>query len=257
MTINLPHREDIQLGRPPLREVICQVRFVPLLSIADRMPTPFQEALRHKFPGFSVRRSVQLEAGPGGLQMPPGFPVEYEMKAADGTAEASLGINFVALTTGNYKNWRGFLEDLEPVLVTFEKVYGTIAATRVGLRFVNTLDAETTGLKKPEKLLALLRRDLTCLMRNRFWSPPQKAGVTLLLEEGSERMTLGVGFEAGHAAKILLDFDYFTELEPAKDLATQAILEMVDRFHGRLYDVFRWCLRDDKLHVFRPLQQPG
>lgn len=54
MAINFPHKDEIPLSSPPLIEVVCQVRFPPILQIAKEVPSEFQEGVRHRFPQLEL-----------------------------------------------------------------------------------------------------------------------------------------------------------------------------------------------------------
>ena len=45
-----------QYARSPLVEVICQLRFPPILSINTEEPAQFQEAVRRDFPRYAARK---------------------------------------------------------------------------------------------------------------------------------------------------------------------------------------------------------
>lgn len=47
--------EACTYAKNPLLEVICQLRFPPILSINENTPAEFQEAVRDMFPQFSVQ----------------------------------------------------------------------------------------------------------------------------------------------------------------------------------------------------------
>ena len=52
-----PPVEEVQLRRSPLREVICQVRFPPLLRIVNGYPVDFQERIRQHFPELGTEHA--------------------------------------------------------------------------------------------------------------------------------------------------------------------------------------------------------
>ena len=48
--------ERYQYARPPLVEVICQLRFPTILAIGAQEPAAFQEAVRRDFPQYAARQ---------------------------------------------------------------------------------------------------------------------------------------------------------------------------------------------------------
>ena len=53
--------ERYQYARPPLVEVICQLRFPTILAIGAQEPAAFQEAVRRDFPQYAARQEQMSE----------------------------------------------------------------------------------------------------------------------------------------------------------------------------------------------------
>ncbi len=71
MVWTLKKREDCTYERNPLVSVICQLRFHPILKVADQI-SEFQESVRGTFPAFSTHTvsvvNLQTAAGPLDVQ---------------------------------------------------------------------------------------------------------------------------------------------------------------------------------------------
>lgn len=129
-------------GRPPVHEVICQLRFPPILTIGAREPADFQEAIRREFPRYAVRQ----EASPpkiSGLgtpspkleQQPP--VTNYSFLSEDNFWKINLTKNFIALSTLHYEGWEDFARRLDRPLAEFIRIYAPSFFERIGLRYVN------------------------------------------------------------------------------------------------------------------------
>ncbi|MCJ7586007.1 MAG: TIGR04255 family protein [Anaerolineales bacterium] len=247
MTLNFLHYKDLPLKNSPLREVICQISFAPLLEIVQKLPTDFQSKIRNRFPMFAVRQTV-------GLDTSQPLPSEYEFKSASDKSSVSLAFNFIALSTREYSHWDIFREQSENLLEIFSNVYGKILMTRIGLRYINQFSYDNTKLKGPDELLSILNDDLSCLLLNSAWSLPQKAYYQLSLEEEKDELTIRLNFNRDPDTKIILDFDYFTVLETPLDMDVNSIIDILVKFHTNCYDVFRWSIRDEKIGLLQPIQ---
>ena len=75
MILNFPEKQEIKLKTAPLDEVICQVKFSPILSIAKELPTDFQEAIRNRFPGFEIQQGVVSQFSNNGIGEKPYMPL--------------------------------------------------------------------------------------------------------------------------------------------------------------------------------------
>lgn len=130
-----------------LLEVICQLRFPPILTINEKMPADFQEEIRGDFPQFSVR----VENVPNGPGQPPANPPRtinnYHFVSADGKWKLNLTQNFIALSTIEYTDWRTFAGKLDKPLGHFIQRYHPAYFERVGLRYMNAISRKSLDLE--------------------------------------------------------------------------------------------------------------
>jgi uncharacterized protein (TIGR04255 family) len=247
-----PPVEEVHLRRSPLREVVCQVRFPPLLRIVNEYPVDFQESIRGRFPDLGADRMVRVTADPmtdEPLSAKSEPPVFRFVDPASGMI-ASLSINFYALSTKSYTHWPDFVEFLLFLNQAARDVYELPYATRVGLRYINQITFENTGVDSIADLWAILRPELTALLRVDCWDAPEKMHTQLSLAgDEDEKLTLRCGFDDAGQPKMLLDFDYYSEGQI--DLDT--LPTICESYHDIIYRAFRWCIQDDKLALFDPV----
>ena len=247
-----PQQEDIRLQRAPLAEVICQVRFPPVLRIANEQPIAFQERIRKHFPQLSIEHglSVRWAAQEGEPPSAKPEPRTFRFKSADGKTVTALALDFFALSTVSYTHWEDFLELLQLVNGAAHEVYDLPYAVRVGLRYINQLTFDNTGSTSVAELWDVLRPELTELLTSDCWDVPVEMISHLLLAgDKDEQLTLRSGFRSGTEPIFLLDFDYY--VEGSVPLADVPVL--CERFHDVIHDAFRWCIREDKVAVFGPI----
>ncbi len=252
MSLNFPSVEEIRLRRPPLSEVICQVKFAPILSIAKELPTDFQEAVRTRFPGFIAEQGVvfQLPAS-GGVDRPivDAAPRIYRFTTADGMAFLSLATDSLALSTQKYSHWKDFLEDFSIAETALRKIYHPAYATRIGLRFINRFTRQNTGLNTSKEILELFRDELTCVLHTEAWQEPKEMLSQMVLVDNHAHLTLRIGYGKEQAEPFfLLDLDYFEE----KQLPFDGLMGRIDNYHARIYAAFRWCMKEGSLVRFDP-----
>jgi len=250
--LRFPQREDVRLQRAPLAEVICQVRFPPILRIASEQPVAFQEWVRERFPQLEVEHGMVVHVAPLGPTPPSAQPEPriFRFRSPDGNTMVSLALNFYALSTTSYTHWRDFLELLQLVNQAACEVYNLPYAVRVGLRYINHLTLENTGVNSVAELLEVLRPELTMLLRSDCWDEPlEMLNNFLLAGEENERLTLRSGFRGGEEPVFLLDFDSYAEgTIPLGNLS-----DLCQRYHDVIYNAFRWCIQEEKLSVFAPI----
>lgn len=136
----------------PLHEVICQLRFPPILTINNVEPADFQEAIRAEFPQYARRQDTAAPkiTGLGGPspkveQQPP--VTNYNFLSADGKWKLNLTKDFIALSTLRYSGWPEFARMLDKPLASFIRIYKPAYFQRVGLRYVNLVSRRKLGLE--------------------------------------------------------------------------------------------------------------
>ena len=140
-----------QYARSPLVEVICQLRFPPILSINTEEPAQFQEAVRRDFPRYAARKEQRppqlVGAGTPNAKLEPQPPVtNHSFLSADGLWRLNLTRDFIALSTLRYARWEDFALRLDKPLAQFIQVYQPAFFQRVGLRYVNAVSKSRLGL---------------------------------------------------------------------------------------------------------------
>lgn len=138
--------------RHQLIEVICQLRFSPILSIDSKEPADFQEAIRSMFPRYAVRKE-QLPpkltgAGTPNAKLEASAPINnYYFVSADGKWKLNLTKNFISLSTVAYPGWEKFAGQFDLPLAEFIRIYQPAFFERIGLRYLNAFSRTALGLE--------------------------------------------------------------------------------------------------------------
>ena len=133
-----------------LGDVICQLRFPEILTIAATVPAAFQEAIRDEFPQYAARQEApapKITGAPGNfsIQNQP-QTVNYQFTSADGNWRVNLTSKFISLACRHYTGWEDFAKKLDKPLAAFIKTYRPAYFERVGLRYLNFISREALGL---------------------------------------------------------------------------------------------------------------
>lgn len=253
MPLNFPDQPDIRLENPPLAEVVCQVRFPPLLRIANEDPAEFQEHIRSEFPQIGVEHGFLLKIpGPGALGSPAAEPQSkiFRFLTPDSQTAISLAPDFYALSTKDYKDWDDFARYLALAHEAIQQVYSPAYATRIGLRYINRFSRSNTGCQTLLELLDILRPELTAQAHNDIWGHALEMNCRLVLSGEPGKLTLGTSYgHEGEEPVFVLDLDYFEE----DRLEMQDLVSRVTSYNSILYRAFRWSIQDDKLSLFKPV----
>jgi uncharacterized protein (TIGR04255 family) len=177
----------------------------------------------------------------------------YRFRTLDGKTSVSLATDFYAVSTNRYTHWRDFAQCLSIADKAIQKVYEPSFASRIGLRYINRFTMQNTGCQNSAELLSFLRNELTAYAQSKVWTDPLNMQFRLLLSDGNARLSLRTehGTDNQEQPYLALDFDYFEEGQlPFTDL-----IERCDRYHNVIYSAFRWCIPDEKMGIFNPVEK--
>ncbi len=255
MPFHFPHVDEVRLGRPPLKEVICQVRYPTVLRISGERPAAVQEAIAERFPELKVESNVRvdLEAGEGPGRI--GTETQtYRFSSADASRTLTLTPDFYALSTSAYRRWTDFADDLEYVQEGILSQYKIAHAKRIGLRYINHIDASFTKSQDPSDICELVKENLVPLVGEGVVTSP-KLGYSRYEARLSEESMDNLTFQYGIVPQVpdgspvfLLDFDAYA----VGSIPLDEVTACCARFHQRIYEAFRWCIRGGQLGAFQP-----
>lgn len=241
----------------PLIQVICQIRFPPILRIDTETPVDFQEGVRKQFPGYEMTYDESIDALPQSFSnslpsemreiLSLGRTRRHQFHSKENTWTVSLTRDFVALETNRYKEWEDFRERLHLVSSALFQIYEPAYVTRLGLRYKNVIDRKKLGLENVEW------RDLFAdFVLGQFASDETSNlvvdhhGRTLVkLNEHGDLVRIEYGLVINSAGDpsnkmYLLDHDFYTEKETEANANNLAIkLNYFNAANGKL---FNWCI---------------
>lgn len=254
-TLNFPSAKEIRLQNAPLEEVVCQVKFAPILRISKETPSDFQEAVRQRFPSLIVEQGVVLQfPGAAASEKPymEAAPRIYRFRTPDELSHVALAMDFFALSTKHYSHWDNFIHDLELGFDAVQKIYQLPYATRIGLRFINRFNKTNTGCAGVGQILDLFRPELTCLIRADAWQEPREFLSQVVLDDDQAKLAVRIAFgKENDEPFFILDLDYFEDGQ----VSLENITKQLNHYHTRIYDAFRWCLLDGSLVHFEPSKE--
>jgi uncharacterized protein (TIGR04255 family) len=249
--MQLPAVDHERLPSPPLKAMLGQIRFPPVLRILDlSYIARFQEEVRAEYPELAEETQLGVLVGPTGpVQTRPSK--QWRLSTTDGRWGISLAQNALTLeaSAAEYTDYDEFRSRFAAIWPAAIRTLSPQRRVQQGLRYVNHIDMERAAsewgeLINPQLLGAVGSTELgddieQAVSAYRFRRPDG----TLILKHGIVRA--GPEQKTGY----LLDFDYFTQA-PA-DLATDEVLRTFDGFHDMIYRFFRWCVSDRAVELFR------
>src|SRR6266540_2022315 len=213
-----PASPRVIYAKAPLRQVICQLRFPPILRIESTAPADFQDRIRATFP--LLERQVQQ------MNLVEGVPAEfaqllvnaptgtsYIFRTEDQSHTLTLAPDWLAFSTTKYTRWEAFRALLDPPLNALIEIYKPTFFSRIGLRYQNSIQRSALNLTE-HRWADLLRPEiLGALALPQFEANivEVRKSIRVKLPDGSGAVFVqhGFGGNQGRDQNIyLLDFDF-------------------------------------------------
>ncbi len=265
-----PLSTRVVFERNPLANVLCQLRFHPILQITATAPADFQNEVRQTYPGFRVEGPAitfpinVAQAQPVSPML--NFPIQqtFVFEEDGGRRSVSLGQETLGLADTDYRRWEDFAGELNVIRGHFERIYQPPFYTRVGLRYQDIIkreeldlaDAPWSTLLNPAfaGLLAAsddITADLDQLTTIAQFQVPDIDGATVRLQHGF----VEVESPEAHPGQYAIDADFFV----ARRVEIGEVADILDTFHSHAGNLFRWAISErlyDALHP-RALDAPA
>lgn len=143
----IPSSPRAVFRRNVLANVLCQLKFPPILSILAKEPAAFQDRIRGQYPLYSQDQGIafpaELKALLGRVNFPVGDQQRHTFQNADSSASIYLTKEFLAVETTQYKNWELFFPEIKRAAEALQAEYQPSFYSRVGLRYQDVIDRST------------------------------------------------------------------------------------------------------------------
>ena len=257
----------------PLNEVICQLRYPPILKVSVESPAQFQDAVRNTYPlytkigglgGFASQIPPEI-AG----QIPPEIAGQIPPEIAEAFASTlfpgvsgspthifstedesksiSLTQEFIAVTERQYESWEDFRAAVKFAERTFREVYSPASYIRVGLRYVDVLMRSRFG-SKDKPWSELLNPSFIGVLGD-DGAAPYVREITIesmlnIPDVESGRVVIRHGLrtvEEETEQVYVIDADFQSD----KRCDTNGAFETLEKFHQWGGNLFRWATKEE------------
>lgn len=232
----------------PLDEVVCQLRFPPLLRIEAEAPAAFQERVRTDFPLFQQRSSFNLPSKLGQLvqhEMTLLGSKAYVFESADRCWKLTLGREGLSLSCRRYERWEHFRERLEGPFQALLELYSPSYFGHVCLRYRDVIKRSVLGLTNvawPDLFQPWIVGPLANTDVSDEVESVQNRSV-IRLPDGVGRVDATYGLATDERDKdqvFLIDSHLYNDRQTGPTDVFQR-LDALNRYAGRF---FRWCISD-------------
>jgi uncharacterized protein (TIGR04255 family) len=247
--VSFPESDRIDFRQNPLVEVICQLRFPTILTIASELPAAFQEQVREAYPVYerdptslSVPAPIAnliSEFSMGGAEL-----VVHRFISDDGNTTIALSKDFIAVSQLDYTDWQRFRAEVDRAKRALEAIYHPAFYSRIGLRYRDEIDRGKLGLGEQSwaellipPILGLLGAEEQIVRGVRA----VRSEAVVQLERPPEsfvKIMHGLVDEVGSVYSF--DADMFT----TERKETELVFDTLDDFNRQAGDLWRWAIAD-------------
>jgi uncharacterized protein (TIGR04255 family) len=239
-----------QLRRPPLRSVICQLRFPTRVGFGDEEGRALQLALEDTFPLLDKQLQQIVQISSDGVQQVQASEPIFKLQTEDKTWTVSVASSAVSIETTNYVRFSDFLDRWTAV---YRAVLGALdlqRQTRLGLRYQNQIEV-------PEMSYATLKTIISAPMlgpigRHKFTKRPiasfQEVGFVINGEQCTLRHGAQQVVDGGFA--YVVDLDVYDE--KTRHLDPENHFDQLMRFNEIAWDIFKWSVTPEQFRLFAP-----
>jgi len=256
-----PEAPRVVFEKNPLDQVICQLRFPPILRIDTETPSDFQDEIQGAFPLYSATSEFQFTFPAEITDLPPGVSptitqpsgwMNHQFASEDELWKVSLTRQFIALTSNRYGRWEEFKEKLNIPLNALLKSYSPSGFSRVGLRYIDVIRRSALGLSnvgwnsllKPY-VLGLLSSDVGDHIQG------YEGRYEIGLSDNSSMVRIITRLvESSESGEVcyMIDSDFFH----VGKINTEAALEKLDYFKAHGSRLFQWCITERLYEAMKP-----
>jgi uncharacterized protein (TIGR04255 family) len=261
--MTFPETPRVIYAQNPLVEVVCQLKFPPILRIETELPATFQEAIRKEYPLTQIAEAQRIPLPPALMklveQSAPGLVQgrTYQFLSEDRKWTLAIARDFLALSTSQYTRWEEFSHKLKTAIDAFVATYAPAFWTRVGLRYRDVIKKSSEALKGLEWPQILQQHILGELgspeLSNSIQHAAREVVISLNATRGQVRILHGLIREPGDT-----DFSYSIDSDFSSEERTEInnAFELLDAYHHEAGRLFRWFTTPILHERLRPTKLP-
>lgn len=257
--MNLPESERVIYQRNPLVEVVCQLRFPPILKISHQEPFEFQDEVRFQYPLFETTQTQvpsEILKIVQQLGMPLQSEIAYTFKSEDQRWNLSITKDFIALSTSAYERYEQFKQRFKEVLGIFEQIYQPSFYTRAGLRYQDLIVRSKLHIEDQDWGALIAKHIASELHDTELAHAIQALTKSMILTTESGQINFNHGFVTVKASEekpdevaYLFDADFYTE---QRIEANEDVWNILDQFNQSAGRLFRWSITDTLHRAMQP-----
>lgn len=251
-------REYKKLENQPLKFVLAEFRFSPVMQISEYIPK-IQDALRKQYPIPEKKAEQAIQVQPGGIAV--STVDRWAFISASRKSAVEINQERLVYVTAEYPRFEGFSDSCRQALETLIDILEPSLIFRIGLRYSDLVTVEDS-----EKITDLVNDSFGLPVESikTLGAPRQHSTDTFLNTEigglairtlyGNHNLTclpdaqglpISIKSDASTSERLILDFDHFWEAAgESVSLEADDVLERLSKLHKIAREAF-WKVTTD------------
>jgi len=247
--------KEVPLPNAPLVRVIAQARFPVIAAVEQKsFVAPFQEQIRNDYPVLRPDETKNVVVGLEGV-INTTSSVIWRFEDLDGLWRISLGSNFLAIETKNYKSRDDFVTRFEATLRSAGETIEPSVVDRLGIRYIDRI-----GENEVNRLPELIRPEVASVMNTVLKDRTVRSITESVFEIDQGYLSARWGLVPPNATtdptameptrdkSWILDVDAYTEQRIT--FKPHEIARRTKLLAERAYCFFRWSVKDPFLENY-------
>jgi len=243
---------SVQYNNPPLREAICELRFVLNKNLSEEEINKFYLKIESLFPIKAKGHNLFIKSGPKDDNQDE-ILVEQKMEEFERFLNEDTKTN-VHLTSNGvvsihkfepYESWQKFYPVVHQIYKDFFETFKPSSIERLGLRYVNEINLSNENFKLED----YFNYNLKFPIENEIAS--QQLNLIFLTSNDNDRISVRIAEVLQNVKdnkKFILDLDYFSIRIAEHDLA--AIFKWIDNAHKEIENYFESIISEKTKATF-------
>ena len=233
-------------NQPPLKEVVCEIKFMPTNNWDPTIPNKMYESLKSDFPKKEQAKGIEAEIGSGKDGIRHNLVVTESLLLKNDAENILVNISpnrLIVTHLKPYLLWDSFKKVIIKVLETFSDLNDESVVDRLGLRYINEVSIpkyNKRSINEYFNFYPFIGSEFDAEYTSYF------SGAQFSYDQGKSILRLQLASKNQNI--LMLDLDYLKSIKIKQSLSD--VNNALEEAHSRIIQTFESSIKDSLRTVF-------